>query len=98
MRDTVRLITSILAMPFILVATFVVFWVVVGLTFLEFTLSIPLLWFEAADGKFSDGTFPLEEKLAHQSVGAHFHAESETPLTNVHDLNRQTLHPLPDAG
>ncbi len=85
MRDTMRLIISILAMPFLLVATFIVFWIAVGLTFLEFILSIPLLWFEAADGKFSDGTFPLEENLADQK-------------TNIRIFRRQRLEPTPEAS
>lgn len=98
MRDSMRFITSILAMPFILVATFVVFWVVVGLTLLESILSIPVLWLEAAKGKFSDGTFPMEEKLADHSVGAHINInDSEEPLTNLRQLNLP-LHPLPDAS
>lgn len=98
MRDSMRLVTTVLLMPFLLMATFILFWVIVGLTFLEAIVALPLVWFVSAEGKFSDGTFSLEEKLANKSVGTYVDGDTEQELTNVKYLNHRQLLPLPDAG
>ncbi len=87
MTDGTRLILSIVLMPFVIVGTFVVFWVVVALTFLEAVIAFPLMWFASADGHFSDNTFPMEERLA----------DLEPHLTQM-KIQRAKMHATPEAS
>lgn len=86
MIDVTRLIVSILLLPFVIVGTFVVFWAVVVLTFLEAFVALPLTWLASADGKFSDNTFPLEEHLA----------DLEPHLTLM-KMQKAKIHATPEA-
>ncbi|OQW54422.1 MAG: hypothetical protein A4S09_05965 [Proteobacteria bacterium SG_bin7] len=86
MSDINRLILSLMLMPLVIIGTFLIFWVIVVLTFLEALVAFPLMWFASADGKFSDNTFPLEERLA----------DSEPHLAEL-KMQKAKTHRVPEA-
>lgn len=54
MRSKFSYIFFILSIPLILLAAFVFFWISLALAALEWVVTIPLSWYEVADGKLLD--------------------------------------------